>query len=261
MIFLIENMKLYHYTTFANFCSIWIQQKLKFSEWTNCNDIYERGKTYTFTQQSREYNGKNYPVGVLREFSLKVFEEVDRYRQVSFCLDYKDVEGYASPMMWGHYARDYQRKGVCLELDSTKIKFPTNSKIYMRKVSYKKNLMAMHVAGVDAEREDAAQIFVIKNRNNLFFKKHWHWKYENEYRLISKECQELDISGAITSVYVMGEDDITLQSVKRIVMDSKMVEYLYVGGLNFLKLNSMSLYDKESLIEKMRNINENGGTI
>jgi hypothetical protein len=26
-------MKLYHYTTFANFCSIWIQQKLKFSEW------------------------------------------------------------------------------------------------------------------------------------------------------------------------------------------------------------------------------------
>ena len=95
----------------------------------------------------------------------------------------------------------------------------------------------------------------------MFFKKHWHWKYENEYRLISKECQELDISGAITSVYVMGEDDITLQSVKRIVMDSKMVEYLYVGGLNFLKLNSMSLYDKESLIEKMRNINENGGTI
>jgi hypothetical protein len=37
-------MKLYHYTTFTNFCSIWIQQKLKFSEWTNCNDVFEREK-------------------------------------------------------------------------------------------------------------------------------------------------------------------------------------------------------------------------
>jgi len=251
-------MKLYHYTTFTNFCSIWIQQKLKFSEWTNCNDVYERGKTYKLTQQSKEYNGKNYAVGVLRKFCDNVFEEVARYKQISFCLDYKDVEGFASPMMWGHYARDFQRKGVCLELDSTKIHFPTNSKIYKKKVSYKKNLMATHVAGFDAEREDAAQIFVIQNMNNLFFKKHWHWKYENEYRAISKECQELDITGAITSVYVLGEDNITLQSVNRIVMDSKKVEYLNVGGLDILKLNSMSLYEKESLIEQMKNINKNG---
>lgn len=254
-------MKLYHYTTFTNFCSIWIQQKLNFSEWTNCNDVYEREKTYKFTQQSKEYNGKKYSVGVLKQFSQNVFEEVGKYRQISFCLDYKDIEGYASPMMWGHYARDYQRKGVCLELDSTKIKFPTNSKIYKRKVSYKKDLMAIHIAGVDAEREDAAQVFVIKNMNNLFFKKHWHWKYENEYRLVSKECEELDISGAISSVYVLGEDDITLQSVIRIVMDSKMVDYLNVGGLGILKLNSMNLYDKESLIEEMRYMNENEGLL
>ncbi len=252
-------MKLYHYTTFTNFCSIWIQQKLKFSEWTNCNDVYEREKTYKFTQQSNEYNGKKYPIGVLKEFSQKVFKEVELYRQISFSLDYKDVEGYASPMMWGHYAKDYQRKGVCLELDSTKIHFPANCRIFKGKVSYKKDLTATRVAGIDAEREDAAREFVIKNRNNLFFKKHWHWKYENEYRLISKVCQDLDISGAITSVYVLGEDDVTLQSVNRIVMDPKKVEYLNVGGLEILKLYSMSLYEKESLIEEMRYINENGG--
>ena len=187
-------MKLYHYTTFANFCSIWMQQRLKFSEWTNCNDVYERGKTYNLTQQSKEYNGKKYPAGVLRQFCQKVFEEVETYKQISFCLDYKDMRGYASPMMWGHYARDYQRKGVCLELDIEKIKFPTNSKIYKKKLSYTSKLGATHIGGVDAEREDAAQIFVIKNRNNLFFKKHWHWKYENEYRLVSKECEFLDIT-------------------------------------------------------------------
>jgi hypothetical protein len=252
-------MKLYHYTTFANFCSIWIQQKLKFSEWTNCNDIYERGKTYKLTQQSKEYNGKKYPTGVLRKFYENVFEEVTRYKQISFCMDYKDVEGYASPMMWGHYAKDYQRKGVCLELDSSKIQFPTDVKIYKKKVAYKKDLKATDLIGVDAERKDSAHIFVIKNRNDLFFKKQWHWKFENEYRLVSKECEYLDISGAITTVYVLGEDDITLQSVNRIVGDPKKIEYLNVGGLDILRMNSMNLHDRDTLMEEKRYINESGG--
>ena len=240
-------MRLYHYTTFANFCSIWIQQKLKFSEWTNCNDVYERGKTYKFTQKSNEYNGKKYSVEVLRQFSQKVFEEVERYRQISFCLDYKDMKGYASPMMWGHYARDHQRKGVCLELDSSKIKFPTNPKIYKKKVVYRKELTPTHFADTDAEMNDAAQQFVVRNRKNLFFRKHLHWKFENEYRLVSKEYEYLDISGAITSVYVLGEDDITLQSVNRIVGDPKMIEYLNVGGLDILRMNSINLHNRDSL--------------
>ena len=86
-------MKLYHYTTFTNFCSIWLQQKLKFSEWTNCNDVYEREKTYKYTQLSLKHNGKTYPPGVLKQFSTKVFEEVERYHQLSFCLDYENIKG------------------------------------------------------------------------------------------------------------------------------------------------------------------------
>ena len=80
-------MKLYHYTTFSNFCSIWIQQKLMFSTWTNCNDVYEREKIYNFTQQSKEYNGRVYPQGVLKQFFINVCKEVERYKQISFCLD------------------------------------------------------------------------------------------------------------------------------------------------------------------------------
>ena len=252
-------MKLYHYTTFTNFCSIWIQQKLKFSGWTNCNDVYEREKMYNFTLQSKEYKGKRFSDEVFRQFTQNVFKEVELYRQISFCLDYKDIKGYASPMMWGHYARDYQRSGVCLELDSSKIVFPTSRKIFKKKVSYRRDLMATHVGGVDAEREDAAQTFVIENRDNLFFRKHWHWKYENEYRIVSKECEELDISGAITSVYVLGEDDVTLQSVNRIIMDSEKVGFLNVGGLKSLRLNSMNLYDYNSIQEEIKYINEIGG--
>ena len=251
-------MKLYHYTTFTNFCSIWIQQKLKFSEWTNCNDVYEREKTYKFTQSSLEHNGKKYSPGVLKQFSRNVFEEVERYHQLSFCLDYADIKGYASPMMWGHYARDYQRSGVCIELESTKvIPFPNGAKIYEGKVDYNSILAPIHLCGVDAEKEDAAQEFVIMNRKQLFFQKHQQWEVENEYRYISKDCKYLDISDAITTVYVLGEDDITLQSVKRIVMDTKKISYLYMSGLDICELNSMSLHDKEELQEEMKYINDN----
>ena len=251
-------MKLYHYTTFANFCSIWMQQRLKFSEWTNCNDVYERGKTYNLTLQSKEYNGKKYPAGVLRQFCHKVFEEVETYKQISFCLDYKDMKGYASPMMWGHYARDYQRSGVCLELDSSKIRQqPEKAQVYKGRIVYKKELVATHIGGVDAELEDAAQMFVEINRKKLYFHKHKHWQSENEYRFISKYCEYLDITNAITSVYVLGEDDITLQLVKRIIMDTERISFLNVGGLKSLKLNPMNLYDYEDLIELMNNINRN----
>lgn len=242
-------MKLYHYTKFANFCSIWIQQKLTFSEWMNCNDIYEREKIYNFTLQSKEYNGKMFSPEVIEQFVKNVFEEVKHYKQISFSLDYKETNGYASPMMWGHYARDFQRSGVCIEIDSTKLKFPNDVKIYKKKVSYIHDLKPTLLGGVDAEKGNAAQLFVIKNRNNLFFKKQLHWKYENEYRLVSKECKELDITGAINSVYVLGEDDITLQSVHHIVKDSKKIALLNVSGLKILKLNSMSIYDRNLLVE------------
>lgn len=248
-------MKLYHYTTFQNFCSIWIQQKLKFSEWTNCNDVYERDKVYNLTQQSREYNGIKFSVEVFRQFKKNVFEEVERYKQVSFCLDYKDMRGYASPMMWGHYARDYQRSGVCIEFDSLKIKSSsTNAKIYKGKVSYKINLTATDIGGVNQEKADAAQTFVVKNRKQLFFQKHPHWKSENEYRYLSKNCDCLDVSDAITMVYVLNGDEITLESVKRIVMDTHKVSFLQVGGKS-LGLNPMTTYDYDDLQETMRKLN------
>ena len=229
-------MKLYHYTTYANFCSIWIQQKLKFSEWTSCNDVYERDKVYNLTQQSREHNGIIFSVEVFRQFKKNVFEEVERYKQVSFCLDYKDIKGYASPMM--------------LKIKSSS----PNAKIYKGKVSYKINLTATEIGGVNQEKVDAAQTFVVKNRKQLFFQKHPHWKPENEYRYLSKNCDYLDISDAITMVYVLNGDEVTLESVKRIVIDTHKVSFLQVGGKS-LGLNPVTIYDYDDLQETMRELN------
>ena len=254
-------MKLYHYTTFTNFCSIWIQQKLKFSEWTNCNDIFERQKILNFTQSSKEFNGKVCPPNIFKMFVSDVFEEIQKFKQVSFTKDYRDgIEGFASPMMWGHYARDYQRSGICIELDASKIKMPKQVKIYKRGISYKKSLIATHVGGVDAEMDNAAEIFVKNNIYQLFFQKHFHWKFENEYRFICKAKDiSLDITDAITSVYVLGEDDITLQSVKRIITDTERISFINVGGLKTLKLKSTNLFDFETVIEEMKYLSSHSG--
>ena len=88
----------------------------------------------------------------------------------------------------------------------------------------------------------------------LFFQKHPHWEVENEYRYVSKDCKYLDISDAVMCIYVLGEDDITLQSVKRIVMDTKKISYVSVGGSESRNLNPMNLYEVEELQEEMKYI-------
>jgi hypothetical protein len=205
--------------------------------------------------QSKRYNDKEFPPEIFNKFVSEVFKETERYKQISFSRDYKDMSGYASPMMWGHYARDYQRSGVCIELESTKvIPFPKGATVYEEKVDYNSILVPVHVCGVDAEKENAEQEFVLNNRKQLFFQKHPHWEAENEYRYISKNCEYLDISDAVIAVYVLGEDDITLQSVKRIVMDTKKISYVNVGGSESRNLNPMNLYEVEELQEEMKYI-------
>lgn len=241
-------MKLYHYTTFTNFCSIWIQKKIMFSEWMKCNDVYERAKTLRISQLSAEYEEKKFSAEVLNDFIKKVFKELEAYKQVSFCTDYDDMKGCLSPMMWGHYARDYKRSGVCIELDSHKIRpDKKEAMFYQDNVKYESKLPETVVFGVDLDKEGAEQDFVVNNIDKLFFLKHPHWMAENEYRYISKDCESLDISDAITSVYVLGDDNITLESVSSIVKNPKMISLLCVGGLDGKKLSPIKLYEMNEI--------------
>lgn len=249
-------MKIYHYTKFNNFCSIWIQQKLLFSEWTNSNDIYEREKIYNLTQDSNKFHDKVFSFQTFRKLIDEVFKEVARYKQVSFCLDFEDLKGYESPMMWGQYARDYQRSGVCIELESTKLKvIPNGSDIYEGKVCYKEMLSPTDIINVDIEESDAIQNYVIKNKDSLFFQKHYHWSHENEYRIISKNADYIDISHAITHVYVLNTDEITVECVKRITKNSKKVELISVGGINNVHMSSTNLYTLEHDRAELQKLN------
>ena len=252
-------MTLYHYTTLNNFFSIWESKVLWFSCSKNTNDYFEREKNYVVGQDTFTYKGKTLDRTLFKGFRKGVGEELDRYSQVSFCLDYsRNMPGYASPMMWGQYARSkVQEKqwqdGVCLAFDSEKLVRPSTL-FFEHKVIYSENVKPPYVRGIDITREDAAECFVIKNKYQLFFTKHRHWEHEREYRFVSKTAKEIGIADAIIGVYVLYTDDSTLDRIEEVVKDDKIINLVQTVGIESLNLSAISLWnirDKQKLIREM----------
>lgn len=254
-------MTLYHYTTLDNFFSIWDSKTLRFSYSKNTNDYFEREKSYVFCQDTFSYKGKPLNRQYFGGFRHSIGEELDRYRQVSFCLDYsRKMPGYASPMMWGQYARSRNKEGlwqdgVCLALESEKLVRPT-SPFFERKVNYSDNVKPPFVRGIDFTRQDAAERFVMKNRYQLFFNKHRHWEHEREYRFVSKTAKEIGIADAIIGVYVLYTDDHTLDRIEDVVKDDKIVYFVQTGGIKSLCLTAMSLWEYRDIRKMLREMNE-----
>lgn len=247
-------MKLYHYTKFSRFPNIWKERKLFFSEWTNTNDVFERGKVYRITRESFESEGKCCGVDAFSIFQSKVFEEVMRYKQISFCVDSNNWVGYASSSMWGYYAREKNgediQSGVCIEIDSSKLK--KSEYVYDGLVSYTEVLQPTHLNWREGDESHVAHEFVVENMDKLFFVKHKCWEHENEYRFISKNEEFLDISNSIVSVYVLGKDNRTLNEVKRLIGDDVKINFLTIGGLGQLELVPNNLLEHEKIIEELK---------
>ena len=148
---------------------------------------------------------------------------IDYYKQISLTMDYRDCLGCLSPMMWGQYADN--GNGVCIELDYDKLIHPKGT-IWANRVIYKK----LHPqVTIDAETIIDSSLhdkFIIKNRNVIFFKKHKHWRNENEFRLVSNDCTYVDISNAIVAIYVNNFNSHTAYVVRKIVADDHKVKYL-----------------------------------
>ena len=254
-------MTLYHYTSLDNFFSIWKTKVLWFSYSKNTNDFFEREKNYVFGQETFTYKGKPLDRACFKGFKQSIGEELNRYRQVSFCLDYnRNMPGYASPMMWGQYARSKDIKGiwqdgVCLALDSEKLARPS-ALFFERRVNYSENVKPPYVRGIDFTREDAAECFVIKNKYQLFFTKHRHWEHEREYRFVSKTAKDIGIANAIIGVYVLYTDDSVLDRIIEVVKNEKIINIVQTVGIKSLRLSADNLWYIKKTREMLREINE-----
>ena len=253
-------MTLYHYTTLKNFYSIWESKTLRFSYSKNTNDFFEREKTYVYDQGKFAEKEKIWGYLTFDAIRNLVSAELEKYRQISFCLDYsKNMPGYTSPMMWGQYARTKDENGkwqdgVCLELESDRFEKPTNL-FYEHKISYPHKLKAPYLHNIDFTRENAAERFVIKYKNSLFFTKHKHWEHEREYRYVSKYEGEIGISNAIKGIYILYEDS-TLNRIENLINDDSLINFVFITGTDNLHVEALNLREYRELIEEMKIINE-----
>ena len=81
--------------------------------------------------------------------------------------------------MWGHYAE--KGKGVCLVFDKHKLLKCLSTDMYSRKVNYKRKFKGyIHINSGNIGKS------LEKKRKEFFFTKSSDWKYEQEFRIITK---------------------------------------------------------------------------
>lgn len=209
---------LYHYTSFDSFVKIWLSQSLKFSPLSNVNDILEI----------------DFKTGVINSDRLDLCKKLNEYRlsykQISFTMDYDSaLKGCMSPMMWGLYAD--KRKGVCIELDYDKIQFPEN--VLKDIVTYKNYVKWQNIVDESIETDKGMAAYVKKHQKRIFFTKQKSWSGENEYRVLSNKDEFLDISKAITAVYLTSCWSQECKLVEKLVCNNVPIMFLtYVGTYN-----------------------------
>ena len=247
-------MKLFHYTSLKSFQDIWKEKKLKFSECKTTNDAFERYKSLRINRAFILRCIKVASKEEIKEFINSIFSEIESYKQISFCVDYDDeLKGFASPMMWGQYARSKNTRnkwvdGVCLELDDSKIIWPSKH-FYKDNVSYDNDVPMPVLDGIDITAPKAINTYIEKNQSLLFFSKHKHWEHENEYRLVCKGRDFLDISKAITGIYVLEKDSVAYKKVTKLVDDESLVYFLSIGGFDGIHFAPNNLKQFNKLLE------------
>lgn len=231
-----KSKRIYHYTSFDTFVKIWLSKKLKFGSVSNVNDILET----TLTSGGTHHFDR---IAVVYAYN-QIRQE---YKQISFTVDFDSfLKGSMSPMLWGHYGD--KRRGVCIEFDLDKLHIP--KKCFARKVIYKKFLNRDRI--IDKEVTTIKQIhsYIKKNKKDIFFTKQNFWKGENEYRIVSREYDYLDIGDAITAVYLTSCNSPECLYVEQLVGDSVDVYYLhYKIGVKNLVIPYLSK-TKENRLEQ-----------
>lgn len=179
---------LYHFTRFERFKNIWEEQKLDLGHREDMNDCAE----------------VDFDVIGNDESTCRCLEAIYDYKQLSFSKP-KDKQGipiYYSPCMWGLYSN--KCKGVCIEFKKERLKI--DKRYICGNIRYTNkftNFMELSEGQKFKTKEDAHTLLSDRKvQREVFFRKTNDWKFENEYRVISKYTDSLSIKDAISRVFI-----------------------------------------------------------
>lgn len=167
----LEAERLYHYTSFETACKIIETKKIKYGRLKNMNDINEAFRPGFWDTK-------------LNVDQQSINKALNKFKQISFSIDKKNIKGFDIPMMWGHYAdKGY---GVCLVFDKSKIEELTkDNRLYARdKIIYTQRnpYITVKVNNIDD--------YLWRKKKVFFFKKTKDWEHEQEFRIITRNNQE-----------------------------------------------------------------------
>lgn len=230
-----KQKRLYHFTSFETFVKIWLTKKLRFSPPENVNDILETGETISVPTQDA--------ICLITAYQNRK----PLYKQISLTMDYTSyIQGCMSTFMWGHYGN--KKRGVCIEFDASKLDL-SNPDIFHGPVEYTHEIRKHkeYCLSADIKTIEEVDEWIAENRNAIFFTKHLDWKGENEYRIISKELEYLDISQAISNVYLTSHDSQECLLTEQLVQDAvpvKQVDFRNCIPYIAIAKNIRAEYDK-----------------
>ena len=213
---------LYHYTSFDSFVKIWLSQRLLFSPLSKMNDVQEKSVLCASSSPN------SIPI-------LLAYDEIRRkYKQISFTMDYDSYfKGCMSTIMWGHYAD--KCNGVCIEFDASKLSFPKGA--LFGPIHYKKVLE--HNTPIPSSVKAVGDIdkYIRRNAKRILFTKQSGWREENEYRVVSADDEFLDVTGAITAVYLTSFKSTECLLTEKLVNETVPVKFLnYISASDNLSL-------------------------
>ena len=153
-------------------------------------------------------------------------------------------------MIWGVYGD--KNNGVCIELDYEKLRLPKNC--FNDIVEYKDKLINRIEIPKDVVTINGLKAFIREHQKDLFFVKEKCWEYENEYRIISDTDEYLDISNAITAVYVANIDGLAFDIVDELLKNTDVkFEYVHVDDKIGILCSSDARKYKNQFISTLNN--------
>ena len=151
----VNSLKLYKFRSLQNFeytADIILKNRLYAADFETMNDIME---------------GIFYHEGIVEDILERI---KDAKSKLKICSMSGEV-AFSSPLMWAHYADSF--KGVCLEFEIDE------SEVEVKEIIYEGDSVLTLREDVTSITEEEAKI--------LLCKKYPDWKYEEEYRIFSRD--------------------------------------------------------------------------